>query len=70
MCSQSDPCFVSRVCGSAGSWSGLAPSCRPVSCGPPPSLDSHSIMEMVNSSSTWRSLASYTCLPGYRDTGH
>ena len=58
-----------RVCSSAGTWSGLTPSCRPISCGPPPSLHSHSAIQLLNRTTSWMAVAEYNCLPGYRDSG-
>ena len=62
-------CHYVRVCSSTGSWSGLTPSCRPISCGPPPSLASNTLVELLNSSTHWQAVAAYTCMPGYTDTG-
>ena len=64
-----NPSALRRLCGSSGSWSGSAPGCRPVSCGAPPVADTRAVVTLLNSSSTWRSLASYSCMPGFRDTG-
>ena len=64
-----NPSALRRLCGSSGTWSGSAPGCRPVSCGAPPVPDTRAVVTLLNSSSTWRSLASYSCMPGFRDTG-
>ena len=38
--------------------------CRPISCGEPPMLPS-SAVALINGSSQWKSVAVYSCLPGY-----
>jgi len=53
-----------RLCDSTGQWTGLAPRCRPISCGDPPMLP-HSAVALLNGSTQWKSLAVYSCLPGY-----
>ena len=53
-----------RLCDSSGQWTGLAPRCRPISCGDPPMLP-HSAVALLNGSTQWKSLAVYSCLPGY-----
>lgn len=54
----------SRVCDSSGSWSGSPPSCKPITCGNPPQLD-NSVVDLMNGSTTWLSVARYSCLPGF-----
>ena len=53
-----------RLCDSSGQWTGQAPNCRPISCGDPPMLP-HSAVALLNGSTMWKSLAVYSCLPGY-----
>jgi len=54
-----------RLCDSSGQWTGQAPNCRPISCGDPPMLP-HSAVALLNGSTMWKSLAVYSCLPGYK----
>ena len=53
-----------RLCDSTGQWTGQAPRCSPISCGDPPMLP-HSAVALLNGSTQWKSLAVYSCLPGY-----
>lgn len=57
----------SRLCNSSGSWTGRAPTCRPISCGDPP-LPPHTSIALLNGSTQWRARAIYSCLPGYSPT--
>ncbi|KAG8189218.1 hypothetical protein JTE90_013750 [Oedothorax gibbosus] len=57
---------ANRYCESKGEWSGVLPSCRPVQCPLP--------REVVNghveyTTSTYKSVATYTCLYGYKLVG-
>ena len=47
-----------------GSWTGVTPTCRPISCGEPPMLPK-SAVALINGSSQWKSVAQYSCLPGF-----
>jgi len=51
----------SRLCGPSGEWSGDAPVCARLHCGPPPSV-THSHSSLINSSGI--ELAVYTCRHG------
>ena len=53
-----------RLCDSSGQWTGYAPRCRPISCGDPPMLP-HTAVALLNGSTQWKSIAVYSCLPGY-----
>ena len=53
-----------RTCSSEGQWTGghgRVPSCLPLSCGPPPAIN-HSLVQLVNHSTSLHSLALYHCL--------
>ncbi|XP_023349201.1 uncharacterized protein LOC111717966 isoform X3 [Eurytemora carolleeae] len=54
-----------RVCDESGEWTGHPPTCRPISCGEPPMLPK-SAVALLNGSAQWRSIAQYSCLPGYQ----
>ncbi|HJL00732.1 MAG TPA: EGF domain-containing protein [Polyangiaceae bacterium LLY-WYZ-15_(1-7)] len=55
-----------RTCEASGSWSGSAPSCTPVDCGSLPSPTNGSVSF---SSTTFGSIASYSCDSGFMMTG-
>ena len=49
-----------RTCSSDGQWSGDSPSCQPLSCGPPPSIN-NTLVQLLNHSTTLHSIALYHC---------
>ena len=56
---------ASRLCSESGSWSGVTPQCKPITCGQPPEIP-NARSTLVNGSTLWRSFASYECKPGFR----
>ena len=56
---------ASRLCTESGSWSGVTPQCKPITCGQPPEIP-NARSTLVNGSTLWRSFASYECKPGFR----
>ena len=57
---------ATRSCQSNGTWSGTAPTCTAVDCGAPPALANGSD---AATSSTYKSVAAYTCNAGYNLSG-
>jgi len=60
---------ASRSCKADGTWEGSAPSCNPVSCGNPPAVV-NGVVELVNGTTAWQSIAKYTCLPSFSNYGN
>jgi len=60
---------ASRSCKADGTWEGEAPSCSPVSCGNPPAVV-NGLVELVNGTTAWQSIAAYTCLPSFSNYGN
>ena len=60
-------CLLCRVCGRSGEWEGLTPLCHPITCGQPPLVE-NSQVELVNASTTWLSLALFSCKAGYSNS--
>lgn len=56
---------ASRLCGHEGTWSGMTPQCKPITCGQPPEV-SNARSSLINGSTLWQSFASYECKPGFR----
>ena len=61
------PLTVYRVCGSSGEWEGGSPLCHPITCGQPPLVE-NTLVDLLNSSTTWLSLALFSCKPGYSNS--
>ncbi|CAL4093332.1 unnamed protein product, partial [Meganyctiphanes norvegica] len=62
---------ATRTCDHDGQWTGDVPTCKAVSCGPPPKFP-NSRHTLINGSTHWNGIAVYTCESGYRlhrDTG-
>ncbi|XP_054715425.1 sushi, von Willebrand factor type A, EGF and pentraxin domain-containing protein 1-like [Uloborus diversus] len=57
---------ANRYCQSKGEWSGVLPSCRPVQCLQPKDVNNGRV---VYSAMTYKSVARYECLFGYRLVG-
>lgn len=56
-----------RTCLSSGSWSGTAPSCNPIVCDTPTKVISNG--RSFGNSSTYQSVVTYICDPGYNLNG-
>ena len=55
---------ASRLCAEDGTWTGVKPQCKPITCGQPPEV-SNTRFQLMNGSTSWQSLARYTCIPGH-----
>ena len=55
---------ASRLCAEDGTWTGIKPQCKPITCGQPPEV-SNTRFQLMNGSTSWQSLAKYTCKPGH-----
>ena len=55
---------ASRLCTEVGTWTGLRPQCKPITCGQPPEV-SNTRFHLINGTTSWQSLAKYTCKPGH-----
>jgi len=59
--------MITRVCGSSGEWEGGSPLCHPITCGQPPLVE-NTLVDLLNSSTTWLSLALFSCKMGYSNS--
>ena len=57
---------TTRSCQASAAWSGTAPSCAPVDCGAPPSIENGSRSFVTT---TLGSSANYACAPGFNRVG-
>ena len=55
---------ASRLCAEDGTWTGIKPQCKPITCGQPPEV-SNTRFQLMNGSTSWQSLAKYSCKPGH-----
>ena len=55
---------ASRLCTEVGTWTGLRPQCKPITCGQPPEV-TNTRFHLMNGTTSWQSLAKYTCKPGH-----
>ena len=55
---------ASRLCTEEGIWTGVKPQCKPITCGQPPEV-SNTRFQLMNGSTSWQSLAKYTCKSGH-----
>ncbi|XP_021927670.1 uncharacterized protein LOC110833660 isoform X3 [Zootermopsis nevadensis] len=55
---------TTSVCTELGIWSGNAPQCKPITCGYPQHFP-NSEVQLLNQSTLWNTLATYTCKAGY-----
>ncbi|KAL0268037.1 UNVERIFIED_CONTAM: hypothetical protein PYX00_010122 [Menopon gallinae] len=53
-----------RTCEQGGHWTGHSPQCRAISCGHPPQVENAEV-DLINRSTTWNSIAMYSCKAGY-----
>ena len=54
----------SKVACNEGRWSGPPAECRPLSCGPPPTLDNANV-KLTSGSTLWKDEAVYQCGDGF-----
>jgi hypothetical protein len=59
--------LLCRVCGRSGEWEGPSPLCHPITCGQPPLVE-NTLVDLLNSSTSWLSLAQFSCKPGYSNS--
>ncbi|XP_017853153.1 sushi, von Willebrand factor type A, EGF and pentraxin domain-containing protein 1 [Drosophila busckii] len=57
-----------RVCQKNGKWAGKSPTCRPVDCGRPLTIDNGRVI-VVNDSTLYGGSAEYHCIPNYNRIG-
>lgn len=60
---------ASRLCSEEGEWTGTKPHCKPISCGQPPEI-LNSRFYLMNATTSWQSLASYSCKSGHKMIYH